>query len=542
MIRKLLIPFFVFAFAALVVGIVQAQESPEDVAAKHGITFPIGELGGCASYSECRNFCEDPVNQSTCISFAKSKGFHKEEAIANDNVLAAAKSQLGCDSIASCQSFCEVPANHVQCSSFAQSADVTGGYVTNPGEAQILNKAKEVLGCDSAQSCSSICSDPANHQKCSDFAHQAGLAGGERHVGPGGCTSPESCQSFCSDPNNYQLCSGFASSSGGKFSGPGGCDSESSCRSYCENNPQACGGFGTPGIQPPGYNPQDMCNKTPNCSWAGNSCACGFYGETKESQQKAGEYAAFCSSNPDKCTPGQTGGFGSSEQRGEFEKFCQDNPEKCKPPTGGTSATPDPGGYPGYTPSDPATQCSRYGCTWTGSSCQCQGHSGGTYTDTTSETYPPQPGYSPPPGYTPPPGGGYTPQPGYSPPPGGYSPPPIYSYPSPSGPSYSPSPYSYPSPGSYSYPTPGSYSYPSPSTPGYSYPSPSYGTPAPYGTPEYGTPAPYGTPEYSTPPPYGTPEYTTPPPYSYPTPVQGVSREATLFDQVGYLLRRLFGN
>ena len=55
-------------------------QSPEEVAKKYGIAFPIAELGNCSSVSQCRTFCEDPVNQSTCMEFAKKKGLYKEEA------------------------------------------------------------------------------------------------------------------------------------------------------------------------------------------------------------------------------------------------------------------------------------------------------------------------------------------------------------------------------------------------------------------------------------------------------------------------------
>ena len=50
-------------------------DDPEGIADYYDITFPIPELGNCASYSECRNYCEDPVNHNSCINFAKSKGF-----------------------------------------------------------------------------------------------------------------------------------------------------------------------------------------------------------------------------------------------------------------------------------------------------------------------------------------------------------------------------------------------------------------------------------------------------------------------------------
>ncbi|MEK7617395.1 MAG: hypothetical protein AAB414_05075 [Patescibacteria group bacterium] len=465
-------------------------QDPEEKAKIYGVAFPIAELGNCGDYLSCRTYCEDPVNSTSCIDYGRSKGFYQGES--DDkvrDVLAKAKTSLGCDSYEACQNFCEVPANFDKCSSFARGQGIVGGHVEDPGKSEIVSRAKEVLGCSSSDACKSFCEQEANAKRCSDFAKEVGLHGGEHPVGPGGCTSESTCKSFCSDPNNFQICKGFHDVAGGQFSGPGGCNSEESCRTYCQQNEAQCsrafGGPGGPGASPPpGYNPSEMCNRTPNCGWTNNGCQCGFYGETKETTQKAGEYAAYCQANPDKCKPGGTGGFDSVQQRHEFEDYCTKNPDQCKPPTtGGT------GGY-----GDPATECARYGCTWSNNSCQCSGIHPYSY---------------------PTPAGGE----------GGGT----YSYPTPYD-NYSPHPYSYPTPGGYSYPSP---------TGTYSYPSPSYGTPS-YGTPaeSYSYPSPsYGTPSYGTPEPYGTPSYGTP---SYPTPgeTHGVSTGPSLFELIWQVLTR----
>lgn len=452
---------------------------PQVRAKIYGVTFPIADLGSCANYDACRTFCEDPANATSCINYGKSRGFYQEES--EDKIkeaLGRAKNQLGCDSFESCHNFCEIPANYDRCHSLAKSVGVRGGYVGDPAKTEIVNKAKEVLGCNSAQSCQSYCEQEANRDKCSQFAQQVGLKGGEHQIGPGGCTSQATCQTFCSVPENYQICSGFTGASGGTFTGPGGCNSEASCQSYCQQNPQACGhvGGGPGASPPPGYNPQEMCNRTPNCSWAGNNCQCGFYGETKESAQKGGEYASYCQANPDKCRPGQSAGFTNPNARDEFERFCKEHPDKCSPSSSGTT-TGTYGGSSGGT-GDHATECARYGCSWTNNSCQCSGISGGTYTppppgsggqyDPATEcskapgcswtgttcqcsggnyTPPPPSGTTPPPGYTPP--ASYTPPPGYTPPSSYTHPPPGYTPPA----SYTPPP-GYTPPASYTPPPP----------------------------------------------------------------------------------------
>ncbi len=385
--KKLL--FLIFVFFAFGLGVfggrVFAQESPEEAAKKYNITFPIAELGNCENYSECRQFCEDPVNSTTCIDFAKSKGFYKEENTGKADLLAKARSQLGCSSEATCRELCSKEENFEKCSNFASQNNLSGGHSEDHSSAQILQKAKSILGCSSEASCREVCSKEENKEKCSQFARQTGLRGGEHRSGPGGCSSEETCRAFCSDPANYQVCSGYATSQGGNFSGPGGCNSEATCRQYCEKNPQSCRSFGDRG----NYNPEEMCRKTPNCSWANNACQCASYGGSAEGGQKAQEYADFCRKNPEKCGPGQSGSFENSQQREEYEKYCRENPDKCR----FDSADPS-GSYtqPTYGQgSDPQSECVKYGCNWNGSNCDCSNKTSGDSqgTETQTQTYDP---------------------------------------------------------------------------------------------------------------------------------------------------------
>ncbi len=324
----LTICFFIFAMFLALSSPVTAQETPEEAAKKYNVSFPVAELGNCNNIAECRTYCEDPINQTACVNFAKAKGFYKEDlSERQQELLNLAKTELGCTDIAGCQSLCHQQENFEKCNTFARKHGVSGGHVEDPAKQEIVRKAQEVLGCNSAQSCKSYCEQEQNRDKCNDFAKQVGLRGGEIRHGPGGCNSEETCKAFCSDPNNYQVCQGFSQGSGGKFRGPGGCDSEASCRAYCQQNPQECG-YGGP--RPTGsYNPQEMCLRTPSCRWSNNTCECGFY-NALESGKKAEEYAKFCREHPDQCMPGQLGGFVSSANRQQFEQYCRDNPEKCR--------------------------------------------------------------------------------------------------------------------------------------------------------------------------------------------------------------------
>lgn len=473
--------FFIALLASFIMAVsARAEGTPEDKAKKYGITFPIAEFGNCANYSACHTYCEDPINSAVCKAYFKSKGLYKEE-VDSEKIVSVAKGELGCDSASSCEIFCQKAENHDKCNAFVDKHEnelgIKGGYVKDPKE--MVSKAKEVLGCDSASSCRAFCSQDANKQKCGEFTSQVGARGGVEKKGPGGCNSENTCNTFCSDPANFAECAKFGPppSEDGKirsgFKGPGGCDSEDSCRSYCEKNPadckivtiggpgaidpakaqeeykkfcqanpgkcvtpnanpfssnvgrveferfceanpQKCGGShekeieqirkseyerickenpskckeefsGEGGYVDPGdycrkfpqrcnrgnnYNPEEMCRQSSNCKWENNTCRCGFYGGSSEDGKKAEEYAKFCRENPDKCRPGQAGGFGNEKERRDFEENCRQNPEKCKVPSGDIRVGRD----------QQEANCKAGGgyCTWNGDTCGCQRTTTGT--------------------------------------------------------------------------------------------------------------------------------------------------------------------
>lgn len=307
---------FLFFFSAVLVN---AQPTNEDAAKKYGITFPIASLGNCTDYTSCRNYCEDETHRDACIQYAKQKGFYEERK--TDEILTRAKTELGCTSETECKNTCEKEENFEKCANFAQKTGLSKGQVMNPKSKEILTKAKEILGCDSPQSCKSVCEQEGNRQKCSEFAKQTGLKGGEERRGPGGCNSEESCKSFCSSPDNFKECSKFKPPEGEDrrggpsqegFRGPGGCNSESSCREYCEKNPSECQKFG------PGPEGKE-----------------GKQGEPLKGMKRE-EMEKLCKENPEKCKE-QFGGGGPPQnmkqeniQSQDMEKFCKENPEKCK--------------------------------------------------------------------------------------------------------------------------------------------------------------------------------------------------------------------
>jgi len=325
-----------------------AQNTPDDIAKKYNITFPIKELNNCKNYAECRTFCEDPINQTTCVNFAKTKGFYHEENVDKKEIQDAAKIELGCTDIVSCKTICQNEANIDKCSAFAKKHNINGGEGENPEKKEIVEKAKVALGCDSPLSCRSICEKVENRQKCDDFAKKAGLRGGERRTGPGGCTSEDSCRTFCSDPNNFQICSNFTKGAKGikgpeeQFRGPGGCTSEETCKKFCQDHPQECRmerREGQTGINQQNFNSQqEACFKTPGCRWDNNTCQCG--------------------------QTGNQGTFGSSGKPFETEKQMMNPSNFPKQNFNPSSSNFTP-------PSNPQEECSKRGCRWDNNSCRC---------------------------------------------------------------------------------------------------------------------------------------------------------------------------
>lgn len=183
-------------------------KSPEVTAQKYGISYPIKELGGCVDFNDCKDSCADPVNQKACSTYAKTKGFYQEQPI--QIPIPAAVSELGCSSEDSCKQFCDQQENFSKCSSFAQKYNlVNNSTVQNPSDIQVIQKAREILGCSTYNSCQSYCSKVDNQQKCSEFAKRFNLRGGILYRGPGGCTTNQTCTAYCSDPVNFKECTNF---------------------------------------------------------------------------------------------------------------------------------------------------------------------------------------------------------------------------------------------------------------------------------------------------------------------------------------------
>ncbi|EKD65698.1 MAG: hypothetical protein ACD_50C00012G0003, partial [uncultured bacterium] len=290
-------------FPLLITSQVQAQTASPSPAASpsaapsNAVTFPIPDLGNCENKGECLAFCDDPVNYNSCVEFAKQKNFYIPDKVlsADETLWKQTQTDLGCNSQESCLNLCSQPENQDKCDGFAKDEGLIGGYVQEPDNPDFIDQAKVNLGCDSAQSCSSFCDQPGNAQKCSEFAKQVGLLGGQVTQGPGGCASEGTCKSYCSDPNNFEQCKPF-SPPNTPFQGPGGCTDSSSCRSHCEQNPDDCRSYS------PGSNGRYVPIACPNGQFFGPGGACTSNDKTNEASSCAqgGQYwsGSSCQTTP----------------------------------------------------------------------------------------------------------------------------------------------------------------------------------------------------------------------------------------------------
>ncbi len=237
-----------------------------------GITFPIPELGNCASKDECRAYCDDIAHMDACIAFAKAHGLmNGDDASRAEKFKAKLQSgggPGGCKTPDECRAFCSNTANLEVCVKFAKDHGVKDGNVDQGEKILAYVKAGGQMpgGCDSKESCEKYCGDFSHAEECSQFAQKAGLAqrqGGEGSVPPsqfqkfleiikrgetpGGCKSKDECEVYCKDPAHRDECLTFAEKAGfiqhdqaemirktgGK--GPGGCDSQDACHAYCND-------------------------------------------------------------------------------------------------------------------------------------------------------------------------------------------------------------------------------------------------------------------------------------------------------------------
>lgn len=194
--------------------LVNAQEST--------VTFPVPELGNCASKSKCHAYCDDLANVKACIAFAESHGFMSatEAKKAREFERLGGKGPGGCTSKNSCESYCEDASHMRQCLDFARKSGMMSGEELQEAEkvAAYLEAGGTMPGgCRGEKECRAYCEDGEHAEECVAFASKAGFmsekeaemfrkTGGK---GPGGCRG-RACESYCEDESHREACIAFA--------------------------------------------------------------------------------------------------------------------------------------------------------------------------------------------------------------------------------------------------------------------------------------------------------------------------------------------
>lgn len=247
---RLLLIATLLVLATALPGVPAQNEGPAPDGAP---TYPIAELDGCASETECRSYCDAPENRARCIDYAR----------AHDRVYTAAGRSMplpgpdGCATEIACIAYCEETTRLEACLDFAEQKELW--------PAEKIAEARQVLphlkagttpgGCRSEAECRAYCDEADHFETCLAFAEQAGFVSPEDArrarefggAGPGGCRSEQECQAYCQ--SHADECVDWAVQHGmippehadaarrmmanGIQGGPGGCRSEAECRAYC---------------------------------------------------------------------------------------------------------------------------------------------------------------------------------------------------------------------------------------------------------------------------------------------------------------------
>lgn len=228
-----LFAILIFSFSVVVFSVLI---SPTFASSKADIVFPVAELGGCQSETECKTYCDNPDNYSACFAFAKKHNL-LEGPLADKSEKELEKfAQVmneggpgGCQSQRECDAYCDDIDNINECVTFAERHDLMP-----PSE---LDEAKKVMsalargvkmpgGCTNKKTCEAYCFGSGGAEEggfieghmdeCVRFGLEAGFMGEKeakmvrltKGRGPGGCRGPE-CDDFCDEPKNREVCGLF---------------------------------------------------------------------------------------------------------------------------------------------------------------------------------------------------------------------------------------------------------------------------------------------------------------------------------------------
>lgn len=189
------------------------------------LTFPIAELGGCASKQDCKTYCDNIDHADACLTFAQAHGLMTKDEVAGAKKVTIAIKADGrpgnCAGPEDCRKYCSDKSHADECLAFAQKHNlISKEDVSRVGKiVDLIKNGKTPGGCDSKDSCETYCSDSSHSDECLKFAADIGIIKSEdiqarkqlmQSGGPGGCSSKEACHEYCNDSAHQQECMDFA--------------------------------------------------------------------------------------------------------------------------------------------------------------------------------------------------------------------------------------------------------------------------------------------------------------------------------------------
>ena len=167
---------FIIAFSVVAQGIPEGP-TEEDID-ESGITFPVAELGNCASKSECRTYCNNPANMRACISFAKKHGLmnaaEADRAERFSERLEAGEGPGDCRSPDECDAYCENITHLDECLAFAEEHGIEDVGIEDARKIAVYLREGGQMpgGCVSRASCEIYCGDFSHARECYEFIVQ----------------------------------------------------------------------------------------------------------------------------------------------------------------------------------------------------------------------------------------------------------------------------------------------------------------------------------------------------------------------------------
>ncbi|MEK7612923.1 MAG: hypothetical protein AAB449_02125 [Patescibacteria group bacterium] len=141
------------------------------------VTFPIPELGDCASKQACKAYCDAPEHKEACLAYAEAHGLMSKAKTAAARLIIKKLGPGGCTSAAVCRAYCAEEANREECYTFAVKHGIKSQEEANQNKnfQAVLKATGGPGGCLQTTECKEYCADPLHATECRAFAELHGF-------------------------------------------------------------------------------------------------------------------------------------------------------------------------------------------------------------------------------------------------------------------------------------------------------------------------------------------------------------------------------